>query len=881
MSKITPYHRKRDFTKTGEPAGANAARARPAAEEWRLFVVQKHAARRLHYDFRLELDGTLLSWAVPKGPSLDPTEKRLAVQVEDHPVEYADFEGVIPPGQYGAGAVVVWDRGEWRCEGDPRAGLRKGHLKFELRGAKLRGRWTLIGMARGDDDKPNWLLVKERDDEARPDSEVHITAQARSVVSDRAIEEVAGAADRVWESNRPTEAAKKKAQPRAAKTVKTAEAKSVAAGMIDGAGLTGARRAPQPDFVKPQLATLVNPPPAGDAWLHEIKFDGYRIEVVIRDGAARLFTRNGNDWTEKFPAIAEAVRELPIRDAILDGELVSVRPDGVSDFQNLQNAIKSGRGAGLRLYLFDVLHCGGWDLCRAPQIERKDLLRRLMESRTGTRAGRPSAALQYSDHLRGAGPDVFANACERRLEGIICKRADGPYESRRGRAWLKVKCVRREEFVVGGWTDPAGAREKFGALLLGYYEGDRFVYCGRVGTGFNERTLAEIHGRLAPLRRATPAFDNPPTGAEARRAHWTEPRLVAEVEYIEMTNEGSLRHPSFKGLREDKPAQQVRLERPVAPPKPEPPAPRAPRSAGESAGAPSVVAGVPLTNPGRVLYPEQGITKLDLARYYESVAGWIEPHAAHRPLTLLRCPQGQRRTCFFQKHIADTVPDGIHGVTIREASGEGVYLVAENLKGIVGLAQLGVLEIHVWGSREDDLERPDMMIFDLDPDPEVAWAGVVSAAFDLRARLADLGLCSFAKTTGGKGLHVVAPLTRRAGWDEVKEFSRRVALAMVADEPARFVANMSKARRKGKIYVDYVRNSRGATSISAYSTRARDGAPVAAPLDWDELNEGLRPDAFNIRNMPARLAELKADPWAEFFKTRQSITAAMKKKMGM
>ncbi|HUG93798.1 MAG TPA: DNA ligase D [Planctomycetaceae bacterium] len=849
---LREYRRKRNFQRTPEPRG------KAAAKGGRSFVVQKHAARRLHYDFRLELDGVLKSWAVPKGPSLDPADKALAVHVEDHPLEYGSFEGVIPEGEYGGGTVMLWDRGTWEPAGDPAAGLRRGKLSFVLHGEKLRGLWSLVQM-RGEssDGGRNWLLIKAEDDYARPGAAARaLKDDDRSVASGRSMAEIARDADRVWSS--------RKSQPKPEV-------------QLDPAGLPGARPAPLPRTFKPQLPTLVREAPRGDRWLHEIKFDGYRILCRIDHGQATLLTRRGQDWTRRFSIIAEAAARLPVETAILDGEVVVLADDGTTDFQALQNALKGGRRANFIYYVFDLPYLNGCDLTRVPLEARKQQLKLVLDA-----AGENlDARLRYSDHIRGHGEDVVHHACRQVLEGIVSKRADSPYEPRRSRTWVKLKCLNRQEFVIGGYTDPSGSRKHFGALLLGYHDTQgRLVYCGRVGTGFTDKSLAQVMKELKRRTTDTPPFHNPPAGREARGVHWLKPELVAEVEFAAWTDDGILRHPSFKGLREDKRARDITLERPVeaGSPSRRQRRQRMPNVARKTAAPPNEnsVAGVPLSNPGRVLYPEQGLTKLDIGRYYESAAEWILPHVVDRPLTLVRCPRGRSHKCFFQKHLNQGVPEAVRTVPIREKEGKADYLVIDDLPGLIALVQLGVLEIHLWGCRADQIERPDRLVFDLDPGEGVGWEGVVDAALVLRERLENLTLKSFVRTTGGKGLHVVVPISRRTTWDDARQFAQDVAAERVRSEPGKYVATLTKSRRTGKIFVDYLRNGRGATAVASYSTRARAGAPVATPLAWDELSTKTTPDQFTVATVPRRLASLKADPWEGLSAVRQTLTKAMR-----
>jgi bifunctional non-homologous end joining protein LigD len=931
---LEKYRRKRDFSRTPEPAGAPPARrgGRSRRQAGALgFVIQKHAARNLHYDFRLEMDGVLKSWAVPKGPSLDPHEKRLAVQVEDHPIEYGGFEGIIPAGEYGGGTVLLWDRGTWSSqEGEPLAAWQAGKLKLELAGDKLRGGWTLVRMhgARAGENRENWLLIKENDATARPGSaDAVVREQTASVASGQTIEEIAADPPRVWGADGATElvraGAKGAGKRRAAKAGPAAGGRTAATGRAEPGRLPanlasevpGARRGALPRTVEPELATLVGAPPAGAEWLHEIKLDGYRAICEIKGGRARLLTRHGKDWSDRFAPAAAAAARLPVETAVLDGEVTVLLPDGKTSFQALQESLGDGgaggaggaHGGGAMVYfVFDLLYLDGYDLRPAPLAARKEALRRLLAA-AGDGDGDGDGTIRFSDHVAGKGEDFFRHACGYGLEGIVSKRADLPYHAGRSKRWLKVKCLQRQEMVIGGFTDPEGTRAGLGALLLGVHEGERLVYAGKVGTGFTAAVLLDLRRRLDRLERRTPAFASPPRGAEARGAHWVAPRLVCEVAFAEWTRDGNLRHPVFQGLREDKDAREVRRELPAAPPAAaEPPArraaaakaPKAAKAAHQAAHATAAmarravparsgragetaVAGVRLTHPDKVLFPGLGLTKLDLAVYYERIADWILPILAGRPLVLVRCPDGQGGECFYQKHLTPQFPASVLRVPIEEGGKTVSYAAVDSAAGLVSLVQMGVLEVHVWGAHRDQVERPDYAVLDLDPDVGLPWERVVEAAIEVRDLLAATGLRSFLKTTGGKGLHVVLPLARRHTWDELKAFTRAVVDGLVASRPDRYTANPLKVRRQGRIYVDYLRNSRGATSIAAYSCRSRPGAPVSTPLAWEELAGDVRADTFTVTNLPERLASLAADPWRELSAVKQSITAAMKRSWGV
>jgi bifunctional non-homologous end joining protein LigD len=832
MSDLEEYARKRDFGRTPEPSPEDGS-----PSDTLRFVVQKHAARRLHYDLRLEVGGAFRSWAVPKGPSLDPEVRTLAVQVEDHPLAYGTFEGTIPKGEYGGGTVMLWDRGKWIPgqapgeEVDPGDALERGRLHFRLEGKRLRGAWLLVRMGgEAGEDGRNWLLRKLDDAEARPGDEAGVTeAHVTSVATGRTMEAIAAGDDPVAVADAPLPPPP-----------------------------SGAPESTLPSRLEPQLPTLVKKAPKGDRWLHELKFDGYRIQARIEAKRVTLLTRGGHDWTDRFPGVAAALAALAglgVDDTVLDGEIAVPAPDGTTDFQALQNRLRRGRADDVTYFLFDLPFYRGHDLRRMPLLERKRVLEKILHARS---TGDP---LRYSDHIVGQGDAVARHACLHALEGVVSKRADARYREGRSRDWVKVKCLRRGSFAVGGWTEPSGSRTGLGALLVGSRDDEgRLVYRGRVGTGFSGKVLAELRDRLDRLPAPGAPFHDPPTGAAARGVHWVRPELVADVTFAGWTDEGILRHATFRGV------ETV-------------PSPKKP-----SEKSSNRVAGVALSNADRVLYPEQGLTKRDLALYYEAVAPWILPHVKGRPLSLVRCPQGREKHCFYQKHLTEGMPEPLRGIEVSEP-GEGdasadLYVGADDLPGLVSLVQFGVLELHPWGSREDRLDRPDRIVFDLDPGDGVTWSEVKSAAVHLRGMLADLGLESFLRTTGGKGLHLVLPIVRRSTWDEVRGFSQDLARRMEREEKDRFVSSSSKAKRKGRIFVDYLRNGRGATAIASYSTRARPGAPVATPLRWDELDELESGAAFTVETVPSRLDRQEADPWEGFFGHRQVLTVGMRQKAG-
>lgn len=890
------YARKRDFEKTPEPAGASkGTKGEGASGAGRpVFTVQKHDASRLHYDFRLEIGGALASWAVPKGPSLDPGDKRLAVHVEDHPLDYADFEGTIPEGNYGAGTVLLWDTGRWEPEdADPAKALAGGKLSFTLYGHKLSGGWTLTRLrARASDrDGDNWLLIKRSDDAARKGGGGVLDERPESVRSGRTLEEIA--AEGGTGSGRGRAGVGEKKRP---------SAKATADSPGSWPELEAYPKAGAPTEVTPQLCTLEDAAPAGDEWIHEIKFDGYRLIARRVGDDLRLITRNGHDWTHRFGPIVTALAALPRCDFVLDGEAAVLDRSGQTSFQMLQQAIKKQAFRSLVFYAFDLLHLAGRDLTDAALIERKSLLRRLLpEGQTGV--------LRYSDHVAGGGPGVHSQACELALEGMISKRADAPYTQGRSRSWLKIKCSRRQEFVVIGFTKPSGSRRHFGSLLLAARDGDdRLVYTGRVGTGFTAGVLKDIAGRLQKLERKTCPADEPPTRAESSGVIWVKPELVAEVEFTQWTDDGRLRHPAFEGLREDKPADEVRIEHAGTPApgedawrrsaknaskKPKEssvgqssnrrakkattrsaakPGPGVKASAARTRAAGVAVAGVTISSPDRVVFPDAGLTKADLARYYEAVGAHMLPYLQDRPLSTVRCPQGRQKKCFFQKNVGDTFSDPVRSITVPEKDGTAEYIAVDSVEGLVTLVQFGVIEIHPWGSREVDLQRPDMLTFDLDPGEGTGLEELARLARTLREVLEVCGLKSFLKVSGGKGLHVVVPLRPDVGWDDAKAFCRSIANRLAAEAPDKYTATVTKSKRKGRIFIDYLRNSMGATSVAPFSARARPGAPCAVPIRWEDLGRLESPSQHNITTLPGRLARLRSDPWEGFASTRQRLT---------
>ncbi|MHB2247421.1 DNA ligase D [Pseudomonas fitomaticsae] len=842
---LDDYNRMRDFCATSEPAAGKRPGKKSAGDHALQFCIQKHDASHLHYDFRLELDGALKSWAVPKGPSLDPKVKRLAVHVEDHPLDYATFEGSIPEGHYGAGDVIVWDRGVWIPLEDPEKAYAKGKLKFELQGEKLAGVWNLV-RTHMPGKKEQWFLIKHQDSAARPQSDYDVlVAEPDSVLSERTI------------VDKPSLSAKQvkplKASPKAPR--KPASGK-----------LAGAHKARIPAQLKPQLATLVESAPEGD-WQYEIKFDGYRIMARIDKDEVQLFTRNGHDWTHKLPKQAQALAALGLESAWLDGEMVVADADGVPDFQALQNAFDSGRSENILYYLFDLPYLNGVDLREVPVQERRAALATVLKAHE-------DPLLRFSEAFDETPQALLNSACQMRMEGLIGKRLGSPYVSRRSSDWIKLKCKHRQEFVIVGYTDPKGARSSFGALLLGLHDRDsgELRYAGKVGTGFNETTLKSILAQLKPLRVKKPAVVNPPTGFEAKGVHWLKPSLLAEVAFAEMTQDGSVRHAVFHGLRGDKPAKDITEER-ASPMKTSKTESTAPSQAGLADGK------VRITHPDRVIDASSGTTKMQLAEYYASVAEWILPQLKDRPVALVRAPDGIAGDLFFQKNAEHLAIPGIRTLD-KDLTGQPVMLI-NNAEALIGAVQMSTVELHTWNATTTDLDKPDRFVLDLDPDPALPWKSMVEATALTLTVLDELGLKAFLKTSGGKGIHLVVPLTRKHGWDEVKDFSHAIVTHMAKLLPERFSAVSGPKNRVGRIFIDYLRNGLGATTICAYAARTREGLPVSVPLFREEVSEIKGADQWNVGNVHERLAEVGDEPWKDMKKTRQSITAEMRKRVGM
>lgn len=816
------------------------------------FVIQKHAARRLHYDLRLELDGAFRSWAVTRGPSINPADKRLAVQVEDHPLEYGDFEGTIPAGQYGGGTVQIWDRGYWRCDSalPPREALAAGELKFTLEGERLQGSWVLVRLrtdrsrgsraAPADSAKAQWLLIKHRDAGADPARAEALLAQDRSVASGRSMAAIA------------------------------AGRKPAPAPFMQSAKPKASSRGPMPRFIPPQLCTLVTEPPESPAWGHEIKLDGYRLQLHVQGGRVRLLTRKGLDWTDRFGALARAAARLP--DCIIDGELVAVDAEDVPDFAELQAAISEQRTDGLVFFAFDLLYESSEDLRPLPLTQRKQRLQSLL-----SRAHVPG--MRYLEHITASGAQTLQSACRMHLEGIVSKRLDAPYRSGRVGTWTKAKCRAGQEVVIGGYTLRGGAVR---SLLVGTYRARALRYVGRVGTGFGERIARPLLARL----KSASAPASPFAGANAPRGapdvHWVKPELVAEIEFAGWTEAGMVRQAAFKGLREDKPPRSVEAEHPAAPPragrsrksKAAPVSHRASRGSAE----PVEIGGVRISQPQKTLWPDAGdeapVSKLDLARYYEAIGEWMLEHVAGRPCSLLRAPDGIEGPRFFQRHAMPGQSDRLSQLTV--SGDHKPYLVIEDLEGLLATAQSAALELHPWNCAPHEPEVPERLVFDLDPAPEVEFGAVIAAALELRERLAKLGLATFCKSTGGKGLHVVAPLIGkrdRLDWPAAKMFAQAVCTQMSEESPSRYLVNMSKRQRTGRIFLDYLRNDRTATAVAPLSARARPGATVSMPLLWSQVRAGLDPVRYTVRTAPQALRGSR--PWRDYAQSAGSLRAAI------
>ena len=909
MASLSKYQSKRDFTKTKEPSGETGIAPSNALR----FVIQKHDATRLHYDLRLELDGVFKSWAVTRGPSLDPADKRLAVEVEDHPLDYGDFEGTIPKGEYGGGTVLLWDRGTWQPEGmTAEEGLAGGDLKFTLHGGKLKGSWVLVRMKhdRNGGKRTNWLLIKHRDDHAVPKKGEAILSKDRSIASGRSMSAIAAGtgkapepfmtrapealpADAVWDTREgiaaEARADEKRGTPKAARKTarKAAPAARARTHRVTKKHETASDAGdPPPGFIAPQLCSSVERPPSGSDWLHEIKFDGYRMQLRIAGGKATLKSRKGLDWTDRFASLAKSAAAFP--DALIDGEVVALDEHGAPDFAALQAALLEERTENLVYFAFDLLHADGADWREKPLLQRKERLKTyLEEADTG-------ASFRYVEHFETGGDAVLKSACRLSLEGIVSKKGDALYQSGRSTSWTKAKCRAGHEVVIGGWSTTEGA---FRSLLVGVYRGPHFVYVGRVGTGFGRAKVTGLMQRLKPAERETSPFTGIGAPKRASGIHWTEPTLVAEIEFAGWTGEGMVRQAAFKGLREDKPAREVEVDRPVPPESvdvPEADAATDEKRASSSnkpekktkhaaparSGKP-MVGVVAISHPEKELWPatetSEAVTKLDLAHYFESVGGWMMTHLKGRPCSVVRAPDGIAHEQFFQRHAMPGTSSLLELVTVTDD--RKPYLQVDRAEGLIALAQTGSVELHPWNCQPHDPETPGRLVFDLDPGPEVAFETVVTAARDLKERLNALGLVSFCKTTGGKGLHVVTPLARpkRSGpdWDAAKAFARSVCEAMANDAPDLFLINMAKKLRTGRIFLDYLRNDRKSTAVAPLSPRARPRATVSMPVTWSAVKRDLDPQRFTIRTVPALLE--KTDAWHDYCEAEKPLAEAIKR----
>jgi len=848
---LREYVRKRRFGETPEPDAA--ARARRSKQP--IFVVQLHHARARHYDFRLEVDGALKSWAVPKGPSLRVGDKRLAVQVEDHPLAYATFAGDIPEGHYGAGHVDIFDHGTWTPEGEPLAALAKGHLDFVLHGEKLRGRWTLV-RTHLSGKQPQWLLIKRSDDAAR-DAEADDFSVEKPAVKPRKTPARSAAKASTKETRRRQGAAH--SAERVVRTVPKADATWRRRALA----LDGARDKPLRAGFAPELCTPQATPPAGEDWLHETKWDGYRLLADLDGGVVRLRSRNDIDWTSRLPRIAAAIEALPIAGARLDGELIATDARGRSDFSALQGALEEGAEARLRYMLFDLPALEDVDLTRAPLEARKALLADLLAT-PRTRA----TPLAFSTHVVGHGAQVFAAATRHGLEGIVSKRIASAYTSSRSRDWLKIKHAHSDEFIVVGYTAPKGSRSGFGSLLLAHVDDDGALhYVGRVGSGFDDARLEALTKRLEALRRDAPVVELPAhVPFSARAVRWVAPRLVVEVAFRGFAKEGLLRQASFQRLREDKNVEDLAMSD-RKPARNE----RARSTPARAKKARRSDDGIALTHPERIVFPDTAITKQDVADYYRAVARWMLPELVRRPLSVMRCPDGAGKECFFQKHHAGALGAHVHAVRLKEKTGADDYLYVEDIDGVLELVQMNTLEFHPWGARIDEPDQPDRLVFDLDPAPDIEWKAVIAAAREVRARLAETGLESFPRLSGGKGVHVVVPIRRGPDWNSAKTFCGAFAEAMAAHKPLTYLATASKAKREGRIFIDWLRNTRGATSVASWSLRARTGAPVAMPLTWTELGRTKSGHDFDLPRALRRAKTLRADPWPGFARAARKL----------
>jgi bifunctional non-homologous end joining protein LigD len=829
---LDEYRRKRNFKQTPEPPPERPTTVR---NKQLSYCIQKHAATRLHYDFRLEHDGVLLSWAVTRGPSLNPADKRLAVRTEDHPLSYGNFEGTIPKDQYGGGTVMLWDRGTWEPTYDPHAGLKKGHLAFTLKGERLRGSWDLVRMhgARNNDKHENWLLIKSKDNEActEPSGEQFLEDLSTSVKTGRTMEAIA-------RGEKPVSTTKKRSSPRDAEALRELLRK----------------------YPGVHLATLVAQPPEGKQWLHEVKYDGYRLLGFLAGSEVALRTRNGLDWTDKFPSIADSIRKLKAKDAVVDMEAVIPDASGKTSFQRLQGALSdAGNAKRIMAYVFDLLHCDAQRLTELTIIERKAKLKVLLQD------SGPGKALNFSEHVVGQGKEIYEKSCALGLEGVVSKLADGPYVIGRGRSWLKSKCTKSQEFIVLGYSNARSGGRALGAVYLGYYKDGKLSYAGKVGTGFTMRGARELTLRVEPLAASKPVLSRADMrdvgAAEWKSIHWVKPQLLCEVSFTEWTSDGSIRHPSFKGLREDKKASEVGREKEKEVKRTPGPKKSVPNGSASANGL--VLHGVAITHPDRVISEEGHVTKGELAEYYAAAAPYLLRRIRRHPLSILRCPGGIDGECFYQRNPHKVLGGNVHPYKFRHKGKVYNYFYIEDEKGLMELVQMGTVEIHPWGATIDAIDYPDRMIFDLDPAPDVPFEAVKLAAQDLRKRLEKMQLKTLPVCTGGKGLHVIVPMAGKDKWPDVKSFAGDVAMEMVNSAPTVYVATMTKAKRTNKIFIDFFRNDYTATATTEFGVRARPGLPVAVPLNWKDLDSLESANQFHMPDVLKRFKTRKPPYWPE------------------
>jgi bifunctional non-homologous end joining protein LigD len=842
---LEAYRRKRNFDDSTEPSGkANSERS-----ESLIFVVQKHSATRLHYDLRLEMDGVLKSWAVPKGPALDPKVKRLAIHVEDHPLEYARFEGVIPAGNYGAGNMIVWDIGTWHPLEATGTGYGKGHLKFELKGEKLQGKWALVRMNRAaNESQDQWLLIKERDEFAVPEATLVITDRfPLSVLTGRDVFQLRA-------PHSPT------------KTASARGRHSIPGSRLDPSRLGGSKKTKMPKSLQPQLASPTSRVPEGSNWLHEIKYDGYRLIAVKDKSTVTLWTRNQYDWSARFPSLVASLEKLNVESFMLDGEIALVKADGVTDFGGLQSSLKTGKESQLTYYAFDLPYFHGYDLRSCKLIERKELLKSVIESSAASR-------LQFSDHVLGKGAEFFKKCRDSGVEGVISKRVDSKYKAGRSETWLKCKSILSDDFVIGGYVRSDSRPGAIGSLVVGFFSQGHFVFAGKVGSGFSERALTDLKRDCDSLSRKESPFHSQPTELRKDRIVWIEPSIVVRVNYIGWTSSQQLRHAVFIGMRQDIDSAQIREPQRSSTnlsPSKAPPAKTVKLSAVSSKNL-AALAKVNLTNPQKILFPSEQLTKLDVAKFYIGVTDRMLAYHQGRPVSLVRCPEGIEQPSFFQKHPSEGTHPSIGRVLDPDSLSQKLLLEVSNVSALGSAVQLGTIEFHPWSARSDRLDRPDRIIFDFDPDTRIGWTAVKEAAMACQELLRSFGLKSFVKTSGGKGIHVIVPIQRRPTWQDVQTFAKALANRMVRDAKTRYTSNMSKDARRGKILIDVHRNHRGSTCVGAYSARARTGATVSMPLRWRDLKTVDDSREFDMISVLERIRR-GTDPWKDFYTIRQSIS---------